>query len=264
MEQALRTVSVERGVDPRGLALVAFGGAGPLHACRLADALGMPCVIVPARAGVLSAVGILGAPRQADAVVSRPDPLDHHHLVDDLEAVVAQATAALDAPAGAFELRAGLECRYLGQSHELPVRVAPPGGVGAPRPGAEPGAEAEADDADDGGAVADVAGVSAEGAVEKRPVGGVQSVLDDGWRDAFHAEHARRNGFARRDQPIEVVAVRATASVRSPAAIGGLPVVERRSAVGPAVIAEPDCTVWLPEGWRADPGAAGALVLTRC
>ena len=57
MEQALRTVSVERGVDPRGLALVAFGGAGPLHACALADALGMPVVIVPPRAGVFSAVG---------------------------------------------------------------------------------------------------------------------------------------------------------------------------------------------------------------
>ena len=59
MEQALRAVTVERGVDPRGLALVAFGGAGPLHACALADALGMAAVIVPPRAGVLSAVGLL-------------------------------------------------------------------------------------------------------------------------------------------------------------------------------------------------------------
>ena len=57
MEQAVRAVSVERGVDPPGLALVAFGGAGPLHACALADALGMAAVIVPPRAGVLSAVG---------------------------------------------------------------------------------------------------------------------------------------------------------------------------------------------------------------
>ena len=70
MEQALRAVSVERGVDPRGLALVAFGGAGPLHACALADALGMPAVIVPARAGVLSAVGILARP-----AAGRPGPL---------------------------------------------------------------------------------------------------------------------------------------------------------------------------------------------
>ena len=77
MAQALRAVSVERGVDPRGLALVAFGGAGPLHACALADALGMAAVIVPARAGVLSAVGLLAAPAQRDLVRSWPTPLDH-------------------------------------------------------------------------------------------------------------------------------------------------------------------------------------------
>ena len=74
MERALRAVSVERGVDPRGLALVAFGGAGPLHACALADALGMPAVVVPARAGVLSAVGILSAPPRRDLVRSWPTP----------------------------------------------------------------------------------------------------------------------------------------------------------------------------------------------
>ena len=80
MERALRAVSVERGVDPRGLALVAFGGAGPLHACALADALGMPAVIVPARAGVLSAVGLLTAPRRRDLVRSWPTPGDHTGL----------------------------------------------------------------------------------------------------------------------------------------------------------------------------------------
>ncbi len=73
MQQALRAVSVERGVDPRRLALVAFGGAGPLHACALADALGMTRVIVPARAGVLSALGMLGAPRQRELVRSWVD-----------------------------------------------------------------------------------------------------------------------------------------------------------------------------------------------
>ena len=52
MEQAVRVVTVERGVDPRDLALVAFGGAGPLHACAVADALGIRVVIVPPRAGV--------------------------------------------------------------------------------------------------------------------------------------------------------------------------------------------------------------------
>ncbi|HET6954912.1 MAG TPA: hydantoinase/oxoprolinase family protein, partial [Acidimicrobiales bacterium] len=80
MEQALRAVSVERGVDPRGLALVAFGGAGPLHACALADALDMPAVLVPARAGVLSAVGMLAAPVQHDLVRTWPTPDDHEGL----------------------------------------------------------------------------------------------------------------------------------------------------------------------------------------
>src|SRR5207244_4768131 len=63
MERAVRVVTVERGVDARDLALVAFGGAGPLHACAVAGAVGMRVVIVPARAGGLLAVGRLCSPR---------------------------------------------------------------------------------------------------------------------------------------------------------------------------------------------------------
>src|SRR4029450_6825837 len=73
MERALRAGSVGRCVDPRGLALVAFGGAGALHACALADALGMPAVVVPARAGVLSAVGLLTAAPRPDVRASVSD-----------------------------------------------------------------------------------------------------------------------------------------------------------------------------------------------
>lgn len=61
MEKAIRLISVERGHDPREFTLVAFGGAGPLHACSLARALGLPRVMVPAMPGALSALGILGA-----------------------------------------------------------------------------------------------------------------------------------------------------------------------------------------------------------
>jgi N-methylhydantoinase B/oxoprolinase/acetone carboxylase alpha subunit len=93
MERALRTVSVARGVDPRGLALVAFGGAGPLHACALAEALEMAAVIVPARAGVLSAVGLLTSPRQRDLVRSWPTPRDHGGIGGALEALAAEAGA---------------------------------------------------------------------------------------------------------------------------------------------------------------------------
>ncbi|HEY4377376.1 MAG TPA: hydantoinase/oxoprolinase family protein, partial [Acidimicrobiales bacterium] len=80
MAQALRAVTVERGVDPRRLALVAFGGAGPVHACRLAEVLGMTTVIVPAAAGVLSAVGLVGAPVVRDVVRSWPGGIDHTGL----------------------------------------------------------------------------------------------------------------------------------------------------------------------------------------
>jgi N-methylhydantoinase B/oxoprolinase/acetone carboxylase alpha subunit len=80
----------------------------------------------------------------------------------------------------------------------------------------------------------------------------------------FAGEHERRNGYARPGTPIEVVAVRATARRAAPIALADLPPVSRAAAVGPAVIAEPDCTIWVADGWRADPHpTSGALVLTR-
>ncbi len=68
MARALRVVSVERGIDPRGLALVAFGGAGPLHACALAEELGIERVLVPRASGVLSALGLAVADLRRDYV----------------------------------------------------------------------------------------------------------------------------------------------------------------------------------------------------
>ena len=118
MAQALRVVTVGRGVDPSGLALVAFGGAGPLHACALAEALDMPAVIVPPRAGVLSAVGILGAPRQVDLVRSVADPADRE-AADELASELAAAAAA-SLPSGS-KVTVSFDCRYAGQSHEVTV-----------------------------------------------------------------------------------------------------------------------------------------------
>ena len=79
----------------------------------------------------------------------------------------------------------------------------------------------------------------------------------------FHAEHERRNGYARPDAPVEVVAVRASARVASPIHIEDLPTTPRSVVVGPALVSEADCTTWVPEGWRGDPGNDGALVLTK-
>jgi N-methylhydantoinase A len=100
MLRALRVVSVERGHDPREFALVAYGGAGPLHACALAEELGMEAVLVPAAAGVLSALGLAAGDERHDRVVSHVRPLDE---LDELP------------PAGQADLR------YRGQSFELAV-----------------------------------------------------------------------------------------------------------------------------------------------
>jgi 5-oxoprolinase (ATP-hydrolysing) len=81
----------------------------------------------------------------------------------------------------------------------------------------------------------------------------------------FAAEHRRRNGYDLPDVPVEVVALRATARLASPVALDDLPPpeVDRGAATGPAVLVEPDCTIWVPPGWVAAPGAAGSLVLRR-
>lgn len=119
MMRAIRRVSIERGVDPRLLALVAFGGAGPLHACDLADALGMPTVVVPPRAGVLSAAGMLAAPRQVDLVRSWPDGRDHQGA--ERAAAELSHQAAEQIPGGTVNVEIAFDCRYAGQSHELTV-----------------------------------------------------------------------------------------------------------------------------------------------
>jgi N-methylhydantoinase A len=100
MVRALRVVSVEQGLDPRDFALVAFGGAGPLHACALAEELGMTTVLVPAAAGVLSALGLVAADERRDAVRSYVEPL---------------------AEAGALPDEGEADLRYAGQSFELTV-----------------------------------------------------------------------------------------------------------------------------------------------
>ena len=100
MLRAVRVVSVERGHDPREFALVAFGGAGPLHACALAEELDIKTVLVPEAAGVLSALGLVAGDERRDRVVSYVQPLDE---VRDLP--------------GEGEA----DLRYRGQSFELTV-----------------------------------------------------------------------------------------------------------------------------------------------
>ncbi len=116
MVEAVRAVTVRRGVDPAALALVAFGGAGPLHACAVAGALGMRAVVVPPRAGVLSAVGLLGAPRQVELV--RSWPLTTGGVAS---AVRDLASDAADRAGPGAVVETAVDCRYAGQGHELTV-----------------------------------------------------------------------------------------------------------------------------------------------
>jgi N-methylhydantoinase A/oxoprolinase/acetone carboxylase beta subunit len=177
-------------------------------AFAIASALGMPAVVVPPRAGVLSAVGVLGASRQADVVRSWPGGASVDGLDDALMQLAAVASRSVG---GGALVDVAVDCRYAGQSHELTV----------------------------------------------------PSVAE------FAAEHSRRNGYTRPDGVVEVVALRASARLAPAVDVAALPSsslpARASGVVGPCVLSEPDCTVWVAEGWRADVHeASGSWVLTRC
>ena len=127
MAQAVRVVTVERGIDPRELALVPFGGAGPLHAAQIADELGMRRVLVPVASGVLSAFGLVVAERRRDLVESvllAGDDLTARG--DRRGGGAARPSAAARSWRGAEpEVRATYDLRYEGQAFELPVEGDP-------------------------------------------------------------------------------------------------------------------------------------------
>jgi N-methylhydantoinase A/oxoprolinase/acetone carboxylase beta subunit len=125
MVRALRVVSVQRGIDPRGMALVGFGGAGPLHACAVAESLGMKRIVLPGGAGVLAAYGLIVAERRFDYVQTVLATLTSDaDLGAPLEALIARA--ASDVPGATLTAQA--DCRYTGQAHSLTV----PWDTGAP------------------------------------------------------------------------------------------------------------------------------------
>ena len=124
MERAIRRISVERGHDPREYALVGFGGAAGMHACELADALGMRRVLVPRHPGVLSAWGALSADLRRDYVQTvRLVAPAAGVLTRRLRPLLARARRALHAEGarGRTALTATLDVRYRGQSYELSV-----------------------------------------------------------------------------------------------------------------------------------------------
>ena len=118
MVRALRVMTVERGLDPRGFTLLAFGGAGPLHAVELAAELGITRILIPPASGVLSAVGLAAADRRAH--VQRTLLLRGDELTD---AALQDAVAELRPPGERVQV--ACDMRYRGQAHELTLRFNP-------------------------------------------------------------------------------------------------------------------------------------------
>ena len=240
MERAIHAVSVSEGHDVRSASLVAFGGAGALHAVELARRLEMASVIIPNHAGVLSALGLLISPLRVDLVVSVCD-LDPARVGSISDQAAIGVTRRFEDQVGREPERveAVAMMRYSGQSHELSVPI-------------------------------DV-GTSADRAVT-----------------SFDLAHERHNGFSRVGDPVELVAVRATALAESGVAVPPLqgepsiartrtvvtasgarevPVLSRgapdiEGLTGPAVIEDAGATIWIPEGCSVRVATGGTLELT--
>lgn len=122
MAGAVRVVTVERGIDPRDLALLAFGGAGPLHAAAIADELGMRRIVVPRASGVLSALGLVVSERRRDLVESvllSGSALTRQAVAAAVERLAERGRRELGG--GQPEVRASYDLRYAGQGFELTV-----------------------------------------------------------------------------------------------------------------------------------------------
>jgi N-methylhydantoinase A len=256
MAEALRIVSVARGIDPRSFTLCAFGGAGPLHAAALAEQLGIAEVLCPPVPGAFSALGLIGTDVRRDYVRTvhvRADRADHQRLEGVFAALEAQGAGMLErAGLGAARRRftRQADARYGRQSYELTVPV-PAGAL-------------------DAAAIAAIA-------------------------ESFHDLHRQAYGHDNRAEPVEIVNLRVTASgtmpplvIRQrPAAAGSDAIKARRCAffrrrgavdtlvyerarmpaglavTGPAVIESPESTTLVPPGWRASMDGDGFLRLAR-
>ena len=125
MAAAARMHAVERGVDVRGVPLIAFGGAGPVHACGVAELLEAPRVVFPVNASVLSAFGTLVSPVRIDlarskvAVLGELDPVEREALLEELRQRGRAILVAAGVDPSAVMFRYGLDARYLGQGNEL-------------------------------------------------------------------------------------------------------------------------------------------------
>ncbi|MBI4640729.1 MAG: hydantoinase/oxoprolinase family protein [Candidatus Tectomicrobia bacterium] len=127
MERAIRVISVERGYDPREFVLVSFGGAGPVHACELAEGLSIPRVVVPKNPGILSAFGMIHTDLVKDfslTVLLRGKELTHEKLIGAFRSLNDRGMTEMKSEGieeGKIILERTLDMRYVGQSYEITV-----------------------------------------------------------------------------------------------------------------------------------------------
>jgi N-methylhydantoinase A len=177
MMGAIRLISVQRGYDPRDFVLVAFGGAGPLHANALARELGIPTILIPPSPGIASALGLLMTDLTHEFVATRRqllanlEPAALVALFSDYQAQGDDLLAREGVASTQRRLVRTLDLRYRGQSHELTVTVP-------------------------------------AGALTRQDMERIQ--------EQFHEAHARAYGYAAREDPVELVNVRLTAIGVSP------------------------------------------------
>ncbi|MGI8585039.1 MAG: hydantoinase/oxoprolinase family protein [Thermoleophilaceae bacterium] len=126
MAGAVRVMTVERGIDPRPLALVAFGGAGPLHATAIADELGMRRVLAPRASGVLSALGLVVSERRrdlAESVLLAGEAITTERVAEVAQRLAERGRSELNAPGA--KARVAYDLRYSGQAFELTIAGSP-------------------------------------------------------------------------------------------------------------------------------------------
>ena len=237
MSRALRVMSAERGIDPRGATLMSFGGAGGLHVCELAESLGMTEAVVPARSGVLSALGMLVAEpgRQATAShLHRLDSVDPGELEAGFEPLVSQVRRELrneGLEEDQLSIEHWVDCRYVGQSATLELSMDRPEGL-----------------------------VAAFNEAHERAFGHRLDVPVELVGLRVEARGPARIGG--------VPALRANSESRPVSSVDGVErwlraAIGNRRIEGPAVIVDDDATIWVAPGWRADLDSAGHVRLRR-
>ena len=236
MIRAMRVVTVERGVDPRGYALLPFGGAGPMHAAALADELEITRLVCPRASGVLSALGLIAAGHRRDTartVLLSADEISSERLADEVRALSEPLLAGMENA----ELEVVYELRYRGQAFELPI-------PGAPTPDPDRLAEDFAREHEARYGYHDPEGrlelvtirvAAVEPGPEPRP-----RAAADGWLEESERE-ARFGG--------EWVGTRV---LRGEPQAGF-------AAKGPCVFELPEATLVLPPGWKSSVDEAGTI-----